>query len=213
MANKKYFLKKISNYAIVGGLGATLITSFAGCEDRNSSNNQTGNTMADASQKQGAFVIVEKTSQGGYQIVDEFPSSSTTIVLREDGKERILTKAEVDALVAQEAQKIDNGTSNLTNPQNAQMSGGSMSLGETLLASAAGAMIGAYIGNKLFNNSNYQSQRRTSYKSPSTYSKSVNSFNKAKTASSAKTTSTQKSGFFGSNKTSSSKSSGGFFGG
>ena len=213
MKNKKYFLKKISNYAIVGGLGATLITSFAGCEDRNNNNNQNSGSLSEASQKQGAFVIIEKTPQGGYQIVDEFPSSATTIVLREDGTERILTKSEVDALVAQEAQRIDNGTSNLTNPQNAQVSGGGMSLGETLLASAAGAMIGAYIGNKHFNNSNYQSQRRTSYKSPSTYSKSVNSFNKAKTSASKSSSTTKKSGFFGNRSSSTSKSSGGFFGG
>jgi len=212
MNNKKYFLKKISNYAIVGGLGATLITSFAGCEDRNN-NNQNNGAITNASQKQGAFVIVEKNPQGGYQIVDEFPSSNTTIVLRDKDGERILSQAEVDALVAQEAKKIDNGTSNLTNPQNAQMSGGGMGLGETILASAAGAMLGAYIGNKLFNNSNYQSQRRTNYKSPSTYSKSVNSFNKAKTSSASKSSSsTKKSGFFGGSKSTSSRSSG-FFGG
>jgi uncharacterized protein YcfJ len=213
MNNKKYFLKKISNYAIVGGLGATLITSFVGCEDRNN-NNQNSDTITNASQKQGAFVIVQKSEQGGYQIVDEFPSKKTTIVLREDGNERILSKAEVDALVAKEAVKIDNGTSNLTNPQNSQMSGGGMGLGETILASAAGAMLGAYIGNKLFNNSNYNSQRRTSYKSPSTYSKSVSSFNKAKSAPSTKSTAsnTKRSGFFGS-RSSSSRSSGGFFGG
>ena len=217
MSNKKYFLKKISNYAVVGGLGATLIASMTGCEDKNANgqNGQNSNTITNASQKQGAFVIVEKNPQGGYQIVDEFPSSKTTIVLRENGNERILSQAEVDRLVAEESVKIDNGTSNLTNPQNAQMSGGGMGLGETILASAAGAMLGAYIGNKLFNNSNYKSQRRTNYKSPSTYSKSVNSFNKAKTSSASKSSSsTKKSGFFGGNKSSSSsKRSGGFFGG
>ena len=216
MKNKKYFLKKISNYAVVGGLGATLIASMTGCEDQNANgqNGQNSNTITNASQKQGAFVIVEKNPQGGYQIVDEFPSSKTTIVLRENGNERILSQSEVDKLVAQEAKKIDNGTSNLTNPQNAQMSGGGMGLGETILASAAGAMIGAYIGNKLFNNSNYQNQRRTSYKSPSTYSKSKDSFNKAKSTSSTKSSSTKKSGFFGSNKSSSSsRKSSGFFGG
>jgi len=202
--SKKYFLKKVSNYAIVGGLGATLIASFTACEDKNA-NGQNGQSSAitSASQKQGAFVIVEKTPQGNYQIVDEFPSTKTTIVLREDGKERILSQAEIDALVAQESKKIDNGTSNLTSGT----SMGGMSLGETLLASAAGAMIGAYIGNKLFNNQNYQSQRRTSYKSPSTYSKSVNSFNKAKTTTPTKsTTSSKKSGFFGGNSSSSSRS-------
>ncbi len=205
---KKYFLKKVSDYAIVGGMGAILITSFTGCEDKNSNgqNSQNG-TINAASQKQGAFVIIEKTDNGDYKIVDEFPSTSTTIVLRENGKERILSKQEIDALVAQESAKIDNGTSNLTNPTGM----GGMSLGETLLASAAGAIIGSYIGNKLFNNQNYQNQRRTNYKSPSTYSKSVNSFNKAKSSSTSKTSSSKKSGFFGgSSRTSSSKS---FFGG
>ena len=125
--NKKYFLKKISDYAIVGGLGAVLISSLTGCEDKNA-NGQNGQSTAitDASQKQGAFVIVEKTPQGGYKIVDEYPSSKTTIVLREGQNERILSKEEVDALVAAEAKKIDNGTSNLTNSNQAQVSGGGM---------------------------------------------------------------------------------------
>ncbi len=209
MANKKYFLKKISNYAVVGGLGASLLVAFSGCEDKNANGqNANDDTITNASQKQGAFVIVEQTPAGGYQIVDEYPSTRTTIVLREGQNERILSKEEIDALVAQESVKIDNGTSNLTNPNQDSISTGhgGMSLGETLLASAAGAMIGAYIGNKLFNNSNYQSKRRTSYKSPSTYSKSVNSFNKAKTASSTKSTSSKKSGFFGGTKRSSSRS-------
>lgn len=203
--SKRYFLKKVSDYAIVGGMGALLITAFSGCEDK-SQNNQgdQSNAMTSASQKQGAFVVVEKTSNGDYKIVDEFPSSKTTIVLREDGKERILSKDEIDALVAQEAKKIDQGTSNLTNPSGM----GGMSLGETLLASAAGAMIGSYIGNKLFNNSNYQNQRRASYKSPQTYSKSKNSFNSASSRSTtSKSNSNSKSGFFGNSRSGSSTSS------
>lgn len=212
MSNKKYFLKKISNYAIVGGLGSILISSFAGCEDKgNNQNSSTPNAMTSAAQKQGAFVIVEKNPSGGYQIVDEFPSSKTTIVLRENGKERILSKNDIDILVAQEAKRIDNGTSNLTN--GSSISSGGMSLGETLLASAAGAMIGAYIGNRLFNNNNFNAKRRTSYKSPQTYSRSVNSFNKAKSTSrTSKTTSSKRGGFFGGGTRSSTKSRG-FFGG
>ena len=198
MANKKYFLKKISNYAVVGGMGAILMTSFTGCEDKNA--NGQGDTVTNASQKQNAFVIIEKTPQGGYTIVDEYPSSKTTIVLREGQNERILSKAEIDQLVKQEDVKINNGTSSLTNPQQSQMSGGGMGLGEVLLSSIAGAMIGSYIGNKLFNNNNYQNQRRTNYKSPSTYSKSVNSFNKAKTSSAKKSSSSKRSGFFGGSK-------------
>ena len=209
--SKKYFIKQVSNYAVVGGMGALLMTSFLGCEDKNH-NQQNNDTITNASQKQGAFVIVEKMPEGGYKIVDEYPSSKTTIVLRDGENERILSKAEIDELVAQEAKKIDNGTSNLTNDSVSSGFGG-MGLGETLLASAAGAMIGSYIGNKLFNNNNYQNNRRTSYKSPSTYSKSVNSFKKARSSSMAKKSSTsKKSGFFGgsSKKSSSSRS---YFGG
>ena len=207
MKNKKYFLKQVSNYAIVGGLGSLLLTSFTGCEDR--SLGQTGNSVfTEASQKQGAFVIIEKDPNGnGYKIVDEFPAQKTTIVLRENGKERILSKEEVEQLVAQEAKKIDNGTSSLTNPE---LSNGGFSLGEALLASAAGAIIGSYIGNKLFNNQNYQSQRRTIYKSPQTYSRSVNSFNKTTSSAPKKATSNKKSGFFERNKKNSYR---GFFGG
>jgi len=204
MKKRNYFIKKISNYAIVGGLGASLVMGLTGCDDK-----KNNSTITEASQKQGAFVVVEKQPNGSYKIVDEYPSDKTTIILRENGQERILSKQEVDALVAQEAQKIDNGTSNLTNPNHF----GGMSLGETLLSSAAGAIIGSYIGNKLFNNSNYQAQRRTSYKSPSTFSRSINSFKKARSSGFSRTTSTKKrSGFFGGFGKTSSKSRS-FFGG
>jgi len=205
---KKYFLKKVSDYAVVGGLGASIILGFTACEDKNANgSNQASGGVTQAAQKQGAFVIIEKAPAGDYKIVDEFPSTSTTIVLRENGKERILSQAEIDALVQQESAKIDNGTSNLTNSNG--MDG--LSLGEALLASAAGAIIGSFIGNKLFGNQNYQQNRRTSYKNPSTYSRSVDSFNKAKSASTSKTTSSsKKSGFFGSSTKSTSSS---FFGG
>lgn len=206
-------IKKISNYAMVGGLGAILVTGIVGCEDRSNQNGQ-GSAFTDASQKQGAFVIIEKTAQGGYSIVDEFPASKTTIVVRNsDGTERILSKAEIDALVREENIKIDNGTSALTNPDQAQVSngGGGMGLGGVLMSSIAGAMIGSYIGGKLFNNQNYKNQRAANYKSPSTYSRSKSSFSKAK-ASSAKSGASKKSGFFGS-RSSGSKSRSSFFGG
>lgn len=199
---KKYFLKKVSDYAMVGGLGASLVIGLTACEDKNAngSNNSSGG-VTQAAQKQGAFVVIEKTPTGSYQIVDEFPSTNTTIVLREDGKERILSKAEIDALVKEEAAKVESGTSNLTNPNGM----GGLSLGEALLASAAGAILGSFIGNALFGNQNYQQNRRTSYKNPSTYSRSVDSFNKAKTSTTSKTTSsTKKTGFFGSSKKSTS---------
>ncbi|XPV70200.1 MAG: UPF0323 family lipoprotein [Halarcobacter sp.] len=199
-------IKKLSNYALVGGLGAFLVTGLTGCFDSGSNKQQgQGNAFSNATQKQNAFVVVEETANGQYRIADEFPASKTTIVLRKpDGTERILSQNEIDALVKQEAAKIDNGTSALTNPE---MSNGGMGLGGVLLSSIAGAMIGSWIGNKLFNNQNFQNQRKAQYKSPQTYSRSQSSFKKA----AATKSSSKKSGFFG-NKSGSSKSSSSFFG-
>jgi hypothetical protein len=175
------------------GLGALLLTGVTGCT-------QEQQQTQEQPQAKGAFVIIEEVEKGKYQIKEEFPAETTRIVLQDiNGTERVLTQEEMDKLIKEEEAKIDNGTSNLTNPPSEASSGG-MSLGETLLASAAGAMLGAWIGNKLFGNQNYQNNRKASYKSPSTYSKSASSFNKSSTSSSS---STKKSGFFGNKSTSS----------
>jgi len=187
------YIKSLSTLAATG-LGTVLLTGVTGCTQQ----------QQEQQQAKGAFVIIEETVPGRYKIKDEFPADETRIVLKQlDGVERVLTQAEMDELVKKEAAKIDDGTSNLTNP-NAQMSGG-MGLGEVLLSSIAGAMIGSWIGNKLFGNQNFQNNRKAGYKSPSTYNRSKNSFNKPRKSSA------KKSGFFGSKKTSSR--SGGFFGG
>jgi hypothetical protein len=191
------YITKLSTLAATG-LGAVLITGVTGCSQQQQQQEQ---------QAKGAFVIIEETAPGRYKIKDEFPADETRIVLKQlDGVERVLTQAEMDALVKEEAAKIDNGTSNLTkeNPQMSQQGG--MGLGEVLLSSIAGAMIGSWIGSKLFGNQNFQNNRKAGYKSPSTFNRSKNSFNKPK-----KTTSSKKSGFFGGKK--SSSRSGGFFGG
>jgi len=193
-------IKKLSTIATATGLGAILATGLTGCF----SNNQQQQEEAKA---QNAFVIIEETAPGRYKIKDEFPAEETRIVLKQlDGTERVLTKPEMDALVAEEAAKIDNGTSNLTKEQNPQMSQqGGMGLGEILLSSMAGAVIGSWIGSKLFGNQNYQNNRQAGYKSPSTYTRSQKSFEAARKSSA------KRSGFFGSKSTSSR--TGGFFGG
>ena len=204
-------IKKVASYAAVGGFGAVVAAGLAGC---GSDNGGESSALKEAAQKTGAFVIIEETAPGKYKVLEEYPSSETRVVLKDiNGTERVLSKEEMDKLIAEENAKIDAGTSNLTgsNAQNAQLSSGGMSLGETLLASAAGAIIGSWIGNKLFNNPGYQSQRQSAYKNPSAYSRSVDSFNKAKAASSAGKPSGGKSGFFGGS--SSKSSSGSNFGG
>ena len=195
------YLKKLSDYAMVGGVGALLVTGLTGCQQKGDETAQQGEVQA-----KGAFVIIEETTPGKYKIKDEFPADETRIVLKTlDGTEKVLTKAELDALMKEENAKIENGTSELTKPQDAQASSQGMGLGQTILASAAGAMMGAWIGNKLFGNSNYQNNRKAGYKSPSTYSRSTKSFSKARSSGSR----AGKSGYFGkkSGTTSSSRRS------
>ena len=204
---KRNHIKKISNYAIVGGLGSLLIVGLVGCGDSSNDKNQQQNkaqsdAFTNASQKEGAFVVVEESADGKYKIADEFPAAKTTIVLRKpDGSEKILSQPEIDKLVKDEEVKIDAGTSPLTNP-NAEVSSGGMGLGGVLLSSIAGAMIGSWLGNKLFNNQNFQNQKAAQYKSPQTYSKSQSSFNKPSSSAGAG----KQSGFFGGNNQNSSQS-------
>lgn len=198
---KNIHIKKISDFAKIGGLTSFLILGLTACND-SSSQNQTqakNTTITEATKQEGAFVVIEQAADGSYKIADEFPASKTTIVLRSpDGSERILTQEEIDKLVKEEEAKIDAGTSPLTNPQ---VSSGDMGLGGVLLSSIAGAMIGSWLGNKLFNNQNYQNQRAAQYKSPQTYSKSQSSFSKTAPTSTNTNTNTnnatKKTGFFG----------------
>ena len=188
-------LKKVSSYAMVGGLGAVLVVGLVGCESKESQEQQ--NALQEASKKQGAFVVIEHSKDGSYKIVEEYPSSTTRVILREsNGSERILSKEELDKLIAQASQKLESNQSALVNPQ---IHSG-MSLGEVILASAAGAIIGSWLGNKLFNNPTYQQQRRTTFKNPTAYEKSIKNFQTKPT----KKVSAVKSGFF---KTTPKKSS------
>ncbi|MCR4942491.1 MAG: UPF0323 family lipoprotein [Campylobacter sp.] len=196
-------IKKIASYAVLGGFSAIVMASLSGCGSNNSED------TSQVAVKNGAFVVIEEIEKGKYKVMEEYPSSETRVVLKSlDGSERVLTKEEMDALIAQENAKIDDGTSNLTNPNQAQLSSGGASLGEILLSSAAGAILGSWIGNKLFGNPAFQNQRQNAYKNPSAYSRSVDSFNKAKATNSMAKSNSGKSGFFGSNSAKKSSSFG-----
>ena len=194
-------IKKFKELASKGALAAIMATGLAGC---NSGGGEQANT---AVVKQNATVFIEKTDRG-YKIADEFPSNETRVFLREKDaegnmNERLLSQAEIDKLLKEENAKIDAGTSNLTNG-NAQVSSGGMSLGEAILASAAGAIIGSWIGSKLFGSPGFNAARQGAYSNPSAYSRSQSSFGGAKTGAAS---SGAKSGFFGGNKAASAAGS------
>jgi hypothetical protein len=103
-------------------------------------------------------------SEGRYKVIEQYPANGPSRAILKDinGTEKLLSEAELKALAEVEAKKVENNTSNLTKaPNESSMHSGGMSLGETILASAAGALIGGYIANKLFNNPNFQAHQRT----------------------------------------------------
>ncbi|EGK7522658.1 hypothetical protein IO383_001196 [Campylobacter lari] len=200
-------IKTILKLSMISGIAAISGGALSACSN---STNDSNNALSQAANTQGAFVIIEETAPNQYKIKDQFPSDETRVVLKKlDGTERVLSKEEMDKLIQEEAAKIDNGTSNLTNPNNAQMSSGGLSLGETLLASAAGAILGSWIGSKLFNNQNFANQQRGAFSNQSAYQRSVNSFNKASTSATSGS-SAKKSGFFGGGSKATSSSSNSF---
>ena len=164
------------------------------CDSGNNNNNL--NSTLQNTQKNGAFVIIEEQFDGSYKVLEEYPSEQTRVMLKDkNGGERMLSQAEIDELIKQEEGKINAGTSELTNPN-----GGGLGLGGAILASAAGAILGSYIGNKLFNNPNYQANQQRNYKSPQAYERSQNSFNNKNTTNTSGTKSNAgKSGFFSGN--------------
>ncbi len=214
-------IKKISNATLIGSMGALILATMQGCGDNSQSSTQPEQSSQTAIQKKGATVTIQETlnkdtNKSTYKIIDEVPSVNTRVILRDaNGTERILSQAEIDKLVKEEEKKVEAGTSDLTKkPEEVKDSGG-LGLAGTLMASMAAGAIGAALMNKLSNNQNYQQNRRASYSSPSTYSRSQSSFSKARSSfssSKATTTSsstTRRSGFGSSSRSTSRSSFGG----
>ncbi|NLY03494.1 MAG: hypothetical protein GXZ15_01420 [Campylobacter sp.] len=194
-------VKKIVAFSLASGFGLILAGGLSGCENNNNSEKEQKATN-------GAFVVIEEVLGGGYKILEEFPSAQTRIILKQlDGTERVLTQEEMNFLIAQENVKIENGTSNLINPD-AQLSSGGLSLGEAVLASSAGVLIGSWIGSKLFNNPAYQNGRQQAYKNPSSYQRSVSNFQNAKQNKNVKKSTSGRSGFYNGGAKSSSSTGG-----
>jgi len=212
-------IRKISNYGMVGGLGVVVMATLQGCGD-DPATHQTQQPQSQIQQqnivKEGATVTIKESlntenNTTSYKIIDEVPSVTSRVILVDvKGNEKILSKEEIDKLVKEEEGKVDAGTSNLTKPPEEVASSGGMGLAGTLMASMAAGMLGAALMNKLSGNKNYEQNRRTSYSSPQGYSRSQNSFSKARTANSAakaRSSSPKKSGFFSNKKSSSTRSS------
>jgi hypothetical protein len=209
--NKPY-IKSIVSYSMVGSLGFTILASLQGCGGDEPApppqQNQTKQgTVSDAMNKQqGVFMVIQQTGKNPdtYEVKEQYPSAEgTRAILKDmDGKERILTEAELKQIAEAEAKKVEDGTSRLAQSQPVAQNQG-LSLGETLLASAAGALVGGVIANKLMGNSNFQRQQQYyQQRYPSSISRpiggSMDTRGVNQTRPSTPTQAQPRSGFFGS---------------
>ena len=188
-------MKNITNSVLLGTTGALMMSVLSGCE-------------APQEEQKNRFLVIEQQANGKYVVVEEMPTDgpNRAIIREKDAQgntvERFMNESEMKALAEQEYQKVQNGTS-----ETLQDNGGSggMGLAGTILAVAAGSLMGNMIGNALMNNKNFS--RNSASTNRSAYSRSA-------AGKSSKKSSAAKKSFFGGNKKSSSTSrSGGFFGG
>jgi hypothetical protein len=188
-------MKHISSIAggvALGTAGIMMMSTLTGCEQRQQ-------------ETQNKFLVIEQLPNGKYKVVEEMPTEGPTrAIIRERDefgniRERFMNEEEMKALAAQEYEKVQNGTSETVQENS---SGAGMGLAGTILAVAAGSLLGNMIANSLMNNKAFSRNTRSAY-TASAYKK--------KTA----RASSKKSFFGSSSKKSSSyrRSSGGFFGG
>lgn len=187
-------MNKFTNNVLLGTTGALMMSVLTGCE-------------APQEEQKNRFLVIEQQTNGKYIVIEEMPTDgpSRAIIREKDAQgntvERFMNEAEMKALAEQEYQKVQNGTSE-TLQENSGSAG--MGLAGTILAVAAGSLMGNMIGNALMNNRNFSKNSTRTNKSA--YSRSA-------AGKASKSSSSKKSFFGGSNKKSSSAKSGGFFGG
>lgn len=195
MNKTKLQLSSIASGVMLGTAGILMMSTVSGCQQKQE-------------QPKNKFLVIEQQPNGKYVVTEEMPTEGPTraIIREKDANgnitERFMNEDEMKKLAEQEYQKVQNGTSE-TVKENGDSGG--MGLAGTILAVAAGSLLGNMIGNALMNNKNFS--RNASSANKSAYSRSA-------AGKSSKTSSPKKSFFGGSKKSSSyGRSSGGFFGG
>ena len=172
-------ISSIASGVALGSAGVIMMSVLSGCE-------------APQEKQQNRYLVIEQQSNGKYTVVEEMPTEgpSRAIIREKDANgnitERFMNEAEMKSLAEQEYKKVQNGTSETV--QSGDSSAG-MGLGGTILAVAAGSLLGNMIGNSLMNNKNFS--KRSSSVNKSAYSRSA--------ASRASKSSSSKKSFFGGN--------------
>ncbi|WP_310441753.1 hypothetical protein [Sulfurimonas sp.] len=181
----------IASGVALGSAGVIMMSVLSGCES-SQQEQKTG---------QNKFLVIEQQADGKYIVVEEMPTEGPSrAIIREvdengNKTERLMNEDEMKKLAEQEYQKVQEGSSETL--KSGESSAG-MGLGGTILAVAAGSLLGNMIGNALMNNKNFASRSSTVNKSA--YSRSAGG------QASGSGSSTKKS-FFGGSKTASASTS------
>ena len=184
-------INSIANKVVLGSAGIAMMSVLSGCE-------------APQEEQQNKYLVIEQQANGKYVVVEEMPTEGPSrAIIRErdeNGKitERFMNEDEMKSLAQQEYNKVQDGTS-----ETVQSGGGDsgMGIGGTILAAAAGAMMGNMIANSLMNNKNFSKNAASSNRSA--YSRNARNSSSSKSRSGA----SSKKSFFGGSKSSSSRSS------
>ena len=180
-------IRSFSDVTIIGSMSAIVVGALSGC------------TQTDDSINQNKFVIVKEIAPNQFTVIEEQAINGPTrvVVKSVDGSMRELTPSEIQTIANDEYKKVEDGTSEAIQNNN----GGGMGLGSTILAVAAGSILGNMIANQLMGNKNFQRNNRAA-------SSHARAFKRDQRSGSRKST---KKGFFGRN--SAPGGTGGMFGG
>jgi hypothetical protein len=179
-------MKHISNAssaALLGSVGITVMTVLGGCQ-----------AQQEQQEPQNRFLVIEQQPNGKYVVVEEMPTEGENrAIIRERDEqgnvtERFMNEQEMQELARQEYEKMQAGQSEL----NAAPTDAGMGLAGTILAVAAGSLLGNMIGNALMGNKNFQ--------------RHSNSVNRSAYHQQKRTASSTKKSFFGGSKSGSSTS-------
>ena len=177
-------LSSLASGVALGGAGLVMMSVLSGCAE-------------EQQEPANKFLVIEQQANGKYLVVEELPTDgpNRAVIREKDANgntvERFMSEAEMKALAEQEYLKTQDGTSETV--QNSDSSGG-MGLAGTILAVAAGSLLGNMIRNALMKNKNFSQKSANVNQSPRA----------------AASKSSAKKSFFGSSKSSPSSSKSSF---
>lgn len=184
-------MKHISSLAggvALGSAGIIMMSVLSGCE-----------SQQQEQQQQNRFLVIEQQANGKYIVAEEMPTEgpNRAIIREKDAYgntvERFMSEEEMKALAEQEYKKVQDGTSETVKSGDSSVG---MGLAGTILAVAAGSLLGNMIGNALMKNSNFA-------KSAGGVNKSA--YSRSASAGAEKASSSKKSHFGGTNSKSSTQ--------